>query len=434
MLYALLIALAVTFPLCWLHYRKTVEESRESRETLTLAGQTGMTEPPSLHPVIDAELCGGCGSCVDACPEGKILGLVDGKAALIQPTKCIGHGACRDACPLGAITLVFGTEKRGVDLPHVQPDFQTNVPGIFIAGELGGMGLIRNAVEQGRQAIDAIRRRTGGGGKGPKDLYDVVVVGAGPAGFSASLAAQEHGLKYLTLEQDSLGGTVYNYPRGKVVMTAPAVLPIHGKTRFRETTKEALLEFWKGVEKNTGVRIQYGTRVDAIDRDGDRFLVRTDRGSYRTRTVLLAIGRRGTPRKLGVPGEEQSKVVYRLIDPEQYRGRRVLVVGGGDSALEAAVSLSREPDTTVTLSYRSQAFTRAKEKNRKAVEAAAASGRLNLVLQSTVDRINGEDVTIRRGEEVRTIPNDAVVISAGGILPTGFLQKIGVEVVTHHGD
>jgi thioredoxin reductase len=356
--------------------------------------------------------------------------LIEGKAALIQPTKCIGHGACREVCPLEAITLVFGTARRGVDIPHVKPDFATNVPGIYIAGELGGMGLIRNAIEQGRQAMDSIRKYPGIG-KGGR--HDVVIVGAGPSGFSASLSAMEHGLDYVTVEQETLGGTVSHYPRGKIVMTAPVVLPVAGKVKFRETTKEALLEFWSGVEKDSGVKIQYEERVESITPEDGGFTVTTSRGRYPCRTVLLAIGRRGTPRKLDVPGEDQDKVVYRLIDPEQYRGKQVLVVGGGDSALEAAVSLSREPDTTVTLSYRSEAFTRAKEKNRNAILEAEQAGRLKVLMQSNVQEIGRSHVRIDQIGKNHNIPNDAVIVSAGGVLPSGFLRSMGIEVETRHG-
>lgn len=429
----MLTATAILIPtvlLCAYYYRKTVRKEEESRKVLEQATRTGMIEPPSLHPVIDPELCGGCGTCVEACPEGEILGLIEGKAALIQPTKCIGHGACRDVCPLEAITLVFGTATRGVDIPHVKPDFATNVPGIFIAGELGGMGLIRNAIEQGRQAMDSIRK-VPGVGKGGR--HDVVIVGAGPAGFAASLSAMEHKLDYVTLEQETLGGTVSHYPRGKIVMTAPVNLPLAGKVRFRETTKEALMEFWTGVEKKTGVKIRYKERVETITPEKDGFTVTTSRGTYSCRTVLLAIGRRGTPRKLQVPGEDQDKVVYRLVDPEQYRGQRVLVVGGGDSALEAAVSLSREPNTAVTLSYRSKAFTRAKEKNRNAVLEAERNGRLQVLLESNVREIGPGHVEIDQAGSGHRIPNDTVIVSAGGVLPTGFLKSVGVEVETRRG-
>lgn len=371
--------------LLYMHGRKS--EERRSIAARTEATDAGLTQPASLHPIIDPSKCMGCGSCITACPEGEILGLIDGKAELIEPSHCIGHGACKTACPFDAISLVFGTEERGVDIPDVGSDFQTNVPGIYIAGELGGMGLIRNAIEQGRQALDCIAKS-----KRIHDAshYDVVIIGAGPAGFAASLAAMEKGLKYLTIEQDSLGGTVAHFPRGKLVMTQPATLPIVGKVNFRETTKEALLEFWEKVMTDTGVAINFQERVEEIKPLGTKgrgFEVRTSAGTYKTAAVLLAIGRRGTPRKLDVPGEDMPKVVYRLVDAAQYRGQHVLVVGGGDSAIEAALTIAEEPGTTVTLSYRGDSFSRSKLKNRQKVEEAAAGGRLKIHFKSSVKKI-----------------------------------------------
>jgi thioredoxin reductase/Pyruvate/2-oxoacid:ferredoxin oxidoreductase delta subunit len=392
--------------------------------------EAGLTEPASLHPVIDPVLCVGCKACVDACPEKNVLGMIRGKAELIAPTHCIGHGACKPACPLDAITLVFGTEKRGIDIPLVHPNFETNVPGIFIAGELGGMGLIRNAVTQGAQAVDSIRKLDGIG-KG--DLLDLVIIGAGPSGFSASLAAMQHKLRSVTVEQETLGGTVSHYPRGKVVMTAPVDLPIFGKTKFKETTKEALMEFWEGVERKTGVNINYMERVEAVTKKEGFIEVTTQQATYKTHAVLLSIGRRGTPRKLDVPGEELSKVVYRLIDPEQYKGKHVLVVGGGDSALEAATSIAEEPGTTVTLSYRSEAFSRAKQKNRDKVSKAEADGRLRTMMKSNAIAISEKHVEMEMAGEIETIANDAIIVCAGGILPTPFLKKIGVNVETKFG-
>jgi thioredoxin reductase len=429
-----LIVYAAPLVLIWLVYvRKRRAQHRASAAVLDDSREAGLLDAPSLHPVVDTGKCIGCGSCVAACPEmpaHQVLGMVRRKAALVSPTDCIGHGACRAACPVDAITLVFGSEQRGVDIPNVKPNFESNVPGIFIAGELGGMGLIRNAIEQGRQAMEAIA--AGVAGKNG-NARDVVIVGAGPSGIAASLAAKERKLDFVTIEQDSLGGTVASFPRRKLVMTAPATLPLIGKVKFTETTKEALLEFWQNVERSTGLKINYGERLEKVERRGDVFDVRTTKGRYVARAVLLAIGRRGTPRKLGVPGEELPKVTCRLSDPAQYRGMRVLVVGGGDSALESAVTISEQPETMVTLSYRSATFNRAKRKNRQRLEAAAATGRLNVLLESNVTRIEPAEVELeQRGAKLR-VPNDAIIVNAGGILPTPFLKELGIEVETKFG-
>lgn len=395
------------------------------------AKEAGLTEPASLHPVIDMALCCGSGACVRACPEKKVIGMIGGKAQLIDPTACIGHGACAAACPTDAITLVFGTARRGVDLPVVQPNFETNVPGLFIAGELGGMGLIPNAIEQGRQAMDAIIESVD---NRSARILDVMIVGAGPAGFSASLRAHEVGLKYKTIEQDSFGGTVSHFPRGKLVMTQPANLPIIGRVKFSEISKEKLLEFWKQVRDDTGIEIQFEERLEAVTRHEKGFVVKTNLATYPTRRLLLTIGRRGTPRKLGVPGEDQSKVVYRMIDPEQFKDQHVLVVGGGDSALEAAATLSEETNATVTLAYRGDAFQRAKRKNRERVQAASEEGRLDVRFKTEVESISPYSVVFKGDGAPKEIKNDALIICAGGILPTGFLESLGVQIVTKHGE
>jgi thioredoxin reductase/NAD-dependent dihydropyrimidine dehydrogenase PreA subunit len=389
--------------------------------------ETGMTEPPSLHPVVNPALCCGAGACVNACPE-QALGIVNGKAQLVNPTVCIGHGACAAACPVEAIRLVFGTERRGMEIPYVKPTFETNVPGIYIAGELGGMGLVRKAAEQGKQAIDSVVKVA----RGNSDL-DVVIVGAGPAGLSATLGAMEKKLRFVTLEQeDSLGGTVYHYPRNKIVMTQPVVLPLAGKAKLGEISKESLLAFWQDIVDRFGMKIEFSQRVEKVTPVSDGFIVKTDRAEYRTRAVLLAIGRRGTPRKLGVPGEELPKVVYRLIDPEQYRGQHVLVVGGGDSAIEAAVAIAAEEGSSVTLSYRGEAFGRVKQKNRERLAEAEAKGRLRVMLGSIIDRIETESVFLQCGEMVK-LANDAVIVCAGGILPTPMLKEMGIRVETKFG-
>jgi len=392
--------------------------------------KSGLTEPASLHPKINYSLCCGSGACISACPEGDVIGLINGKAELINPTKCIGHGACKAACPTGAITLVFGTEKRGLEIPEVSPEFETSVPGIYIAGELGGMGLIRNAVTQGSQAMDSLSKTLN---NNISDMLDVVIIGAGPAGFAASLGAMDKRIKYKTLEQDTLGGTVAHFPRGKIVMTAPVTLPIIGKVKFTETTKETLIAFWKQVEKKTGVAINYQERMEDIQAIENGFLIKTSKNEYRTQKVLLTIGRRGTPRKLGVEGENKPKVVYSLIDPSQYEGQHVLVVGGGDSALEAATSIADESDTTVSLSYRSESFSRAKEKNRNKVIQYQEAGRLNVMMSSNVKKISNESVLIEYRDQLHELPNDGVIICAGGVLPTPFLKKIGIHVEAKYG-
>jgi thioredoxin reductase/NAD-dependent dihydropyrimidine dehydrogenase PreA subunit len=406
---------------------------RLERRSLSAQEKTGAAEPASIHPLINPSRCIGCGSCLKACPEQEhheVLGLVGGRAVLVSPGDCIGHGACRTACPVDAIALVFGSERRGVDIPLVTPHFESSVPGMFIAGELGGMGLIRNALEQGRQAIEAIAQRRAGGANG---ALDVVIVGAGPAGFAASLTAKSKGLRYVTLEQESLGGAVFQYPRGKLVMTAPATLPLLGKVNFRQTSKEALLQFWQEAERKTGVQINYRERVEDITRAGDGFTVKSSKGTYQTRSVLLAIGRRGTPRKLGVPGEELPKVVYRLIDPEQYAGQQVLVVGGGDSALEAAASIAEAVGGGVVLSYRGAEFDRAKARNRDRIQSAARGGQLKVMMKSNVKQIETQSVAIEHEGAMVNVHNDAVIVSAGGVLPSEFLKRVGITVETKHG-
>lgn len=421
--------LVPAFGLMVLYWLNGQRKTRRSLRVYHDALDSGLVEPASLHPIIDNTCCLGCATCVAACPERSVLGIIENRAQLISPSSCIGHGACKTACPNDAIQLVFGTATRGVDIPLVDEKFQTNIPGIYIAGELGGMGLIRNAIEQGRQAIESI---AGSGRTYRQDQLDVVIVGAGPAGISAAMAASEKGLSYRVLEQDTIGGTIAHYPRGKVVMTAPARLPIVGEFRFSETSKEDLMRFWTDVVKQANLDICTGESVREITAIGDGFEVLTNT-QHRASNVLLAIGRRGTPRKLDVPGEEHSKVVYRLVEPEQYRGRHVAVVGGGDSALEAALSLSEEPGTRVLLSYRGEAFNRAKAKNRERVMAAAEAGQLQVELSSQIKQITPDRVQLQTDKGELDLENDAVIVCAGGILPTPFLEKVGISVETRYG-
>jgi thioredoxin reductase (NADPH) len=424
-------AYALALPALWgifATHRWFKERHAAGRHSQNIAD--GSTEPVSLHPHINPALCVGCGACTHACPEGDIIGMIGEKAHLLDPASCIGHGACKTACPVGAIELVFGSARRGVDIPIVTPSFESNVPGLFIAGELGGMGLIANAIEQGRQAIEAIARRPS---SGSSDLYDVVIVGGGPAGIAASLAAKEKKLRALTLEQETLGGTVAHYPRAKIIMTRPARLPLYGKVRLRRVRKERLLALWQKVIHDTGVDIHNGVRVEHIATHPWGFELTTSAGVCRTHTVLLATGRRGSPQRLGVQGEDLAKVSYRLDDPTLYRGQHVLVVGGGDSALEAAVALSQHATAGVTLCYRGVAFDRAKPVNRRALEHAVQAGKLKVYLSSEIRVIEADRVIIEQSGQMRTARNDAVIVCAGGVLPTALLTALGVHVETKYG-
>jgi len=403
----------------------------ESLELDELPADLKKRLPVSLHPVIDPNICMGSGACVAACPEGKILRLHDGHSHLVQPEACIGHGACARECPVGAISLVFGTSERGVDIPHVSPSFETNVKGLFIAGELGGMGLIRNAVAQGVQAMGHIAKR---GHSKHADVLDVVVVGAGPAGLAAALVAKEKGLRYVVIDQETaIGGTIAHYPRNKLILTGPFELPGWGRIKKRELRKEELMQIWVEVVERMALDLRLGERYEALEREGDAFVVRTNLETLRTRHVLLAIGRRGTPRTLDIPGEELPKVAYTLREPDEYEGLRVLVVGGGDSALEAAMSLADVSGTTVTLSYRGDSFFRAKPKNQERFAAAVASGKVALRLSSAPTLIAPDHVDLRvteaaGAERVERLPNDHVFIFAGGVLPTGLLASAGIAM------
>jgi thioredoxin reductase (NADPH) len=391
----------------------------------------GLYEPVSLHPVVDVNSCIKTGACILACPERDILGIRNGKATTINASRCIGHGACFHACPTHAITLCIGTEKRGVELPHVNQNFETNMPGIFIAGELGGMGLIRNAVEQGRQAVENIVKMSK---SSHHANYDLIIVGAGPAGIAASLTARKHNLNFLTLEQDTLGGTVFTFPRSKIVMTSVMDLPLFGKVKLFETSKSELLELWRKVLGQNDITIKENTKVEAILPVNGHFKVETKNGDeFTARNVLISIGRRGTPRKLNVPGEDSEKVAYRLLEPEEIHNKNILVVGGGDSAIESAMMLADQ--NKVTLSYRNDVFQRIKPKNSERIDEAIKKGKVEVLLSTNVEIIEKEEVIIsgKEGSKIR-LKNDLVYIFVGGELPTQFLEKAGIQITKKFGE
>jgi thioredoxin reductase (NADPH) len=403
-----------------------------TKEKIEKAKEFGFFEPVSLHPVVNLEICIGSGACITACPEKDILGIINGQAFPINASRCVGHGACFNACPVHAISLCIGTEKRGIDLPHISPEFETNVPGIFIAGELGGMGLIKNAVEQGRQSVEVISKRLK---RTSNSDYDLVIIGAGPAGISASLTAKKNNLKFITLEQDSLGGTVFNFPRAKLVMTSAMELPLYGKIKLSSTSKTELMNLWSDVLSKNNITINDQEKVEEVYRHNDYFEVISSQNSYKTNYVLLSIGRRGSPRKLGVPGESKEKVYYRLLEPELIHNQKILIVGGGDSAIESALLLSNEANEVI-ISYRGDTFSRLKPKNHERISTAIKEGKISFMFNSTVveildDRVLLSVVDLDHSVE---IPNNIVYIFAGGDLPTKFLEKIGIEVSKKFGE
>ncbi|MBT8306730.1 MAG: NAD(P)-binding domain-containing protein [Maribacter sp.] len=402
----------------------------ETVQKVEVAKEEGLFEPVSLYPYIDLNTCIGSGACITACPEKDILGIVDGVATVINTSNCIGHGACFHDCPVEAITLRIGTEKRGVDLPHVSEEYETNIKGMYIAGELGGMGLIKNSVEQGQQAMKSIAKNKK---TSKENVLDVVIIGAGPAGISATLAAKELGLSAITLEQDSLGGTVYTFPRSKIVMTTPMDLPLYGKAKLYDTSKDELLQLWKKVIDEHDLEIIEHTKVESIVPAADEtFKVTTNTGNeYVCNQVLLSIGRRGTPRKLGVPGEDTHKVAYRLLEPEQISNKKIIVVGGGDSAIESALLLKDKNE--VVLSYRKDKFSRLKPKNREKIEEAMAKATINVLYNSNLISIGEQSVLLGTDDDQIEIDNDLVYIFAGGELPTSFLQNAGIEITKRHG-
>lgn len=379
------------------------------------------------QPVINASLCIGCSSCVHACPETGTLEMHAGKAILVHAERCTGHSKCVEVCPTQAISLSFGGVLQTMRVPLVKDNFETNVPGIFIVGELCGMGLIKTAINEGKLVIDHLRAR-----KQPElspDSYDVAIIGAGPAGLSASLAAQQYGLKYVTLEQGEIASTIRQYPRQKFLMAEPLDIPLYGNLYVADGTKEGLLAVWETIIRNTGVQIRTNEKAQAIQKNGAGFYVETAKGKYHARQVVLAIGKRGAPRKLGIPGEDLPKVAYRLIEAESYEGKDILVVGGGDSAIEAALAVGRSGKNRTTLSYRGTSFNRARERNRQLLEQAREAGAIRVELNSHLTVIGPEFVMLDASGESLRLPNDFVFISIGGESPEDFLQKVGIAIV-----
>jgi thioredoxin reductase (NADPH) len=408
------------------YVRRQRRKEREARARFEQLSITGLHKATTMHPHIDVTLCIGCGACVDACPEGDVLGVIEGKASLIHGAKCVGHALCAEACPVGGITMLMAPPGRSANLPVLSPTFETSVPGMYIAGELGGIGLIKNAVSQGIAVINRIAQS----GRSTDGPLDVVIVGAGPAGLAAALAAKSHGLRFIMLEQQDVGGTILQYPRRKIVLTSPVDLPLVGRLNFREASKEELLDTWEEILRKTHLPVQTKEKVVDVRTANGIFEVISAKNSYHARHLVLALGRRGTPRRLGIPGEHLAKVMYRLIDAESYQDCDVLVVGGGDSAVEAAVGLALQGTNRVTLSYRKGEFSRIKERNARLIEGCIKKGSVNAVFNSEVEEILEYEAILKSPGGRQEIKNNVVLIFAGGDMPFEFLQRIGIQFHT----
>lgn len=429
-----LIGLVIAAIVTLFFVRRYLKEQKLREARAHEAAQKGTLRsdgPQSQHPHIDTQYCIGCATCTTVCPEGDVLAMLGGQAVIVNGYKCIGHSLCAEACPVGAITMVMASPSMGADLPHLSAEYETSVSSLFIVGELGGLALIKNAINQGRDCADTIASRIPAlrKGKSSSDVLDALIVGAGPAGISASLRAIERKLNYLTVDEGEIGGTVAKYPRQKLVLTSPVELPLYGKFKKTELSKEDLLSIWAEILKKVEFNFRKGEKVEDIKKGEDGiFTVTTTKGQYRTHAVVLALGKGGIPRKLGVKGEELPKVMYRLIEADHYVNKKILVVGGGDSAIEAAMGLSHQVGNQVTLSYRKECFTRLKDRNEKRIQESIQKGKLNVIYNSVPLEFKQTSIVLDINGKSQEIPNDFVWIFAGGEPPTAFLKKIGVRV------
>jgi dihydropyrimidine dehydrogenase (NAD+) subunit PreT len=432
-------------------WMEVLEQTRNYHE-LRNARKRGSHKARLQYPEIDLSQCIGCGTCIQACPEEGVLELIHGQAVVVHGARCVGHGQCAAACPTGGIALTLGDLNDRNDIPALEEDFEAvGLPGLFVAGELSGFALVKTAVTHGVTVANAVAKRVESSVSVPRarstastyqstslavqeePQLDLVIVGSGPAGLSCSLRARELGLNFITLEQEQrLGGTVASYPRKKMVMTQPVHLPLVGKLPRLTYLKEELVELWNQSAQRNNLPIVTGVSLTDLSRDPEGcYRIVTATETYVANNVCLALGRRGTPRKLGVPGEDLPHVAYGLLDAESYKNQRILVVGGGDSAIEAAVGLSNQTGNTVTLAYRKKYFFRLKARNEAAIQKAETTGKVRVLYECEPTSIEKEQVHLKISAE--DSPGELVLechhvfILAGGTPPFSLLEKVGVS-------
>ncbi len=386
-------------------------------------------------PQINTSTCVGCYACVDACPF-DVLEIQKYVAVVVRPADCCGVILCEQACPNGALQMAEGEPIESH--PNVDAHLESvDAPRIFLAGDLTGLPLIKNAIAQGTRVIDRIADSLPDASRSSgKEKVDVAIIGSGPAGLSAALRAIDRGLSYVVLEQATMAASIQSFPRNKLVFDQPLQLPVVGDLWLREATKEELLVQWTRIARQRRIDIREHHRVVSFDRASEKIVVHAmHEGApkmFEASYVVLATGRRGTPRKLDAPiaPDAIASVSYSLADARTFAGKEIVIVGLGDSAMEAAIALCRQPDCKVTISYRGDDFERGKARNVSELKSLVARGKIRLELGSTVRRVDHRQLTLAvRGDvhgKPKILPFDALLVLIGGTPSSALLSAAGV--------
>jgi len=411
-------------------------ERRKRNKAPAPAAQAKAPAARQRLPVINPGTCLGCYACVDACPF-DVLAIERYVAVVVRPDECCGVVLCEQVCPNGSLTITEG--EPVLDRPAVDEHLESrDVPGLYLAGDLTGLPLIKNAINQGVRTIDRIastlpRKR--------REPFDVVVVGAGPAGLSAALRAQERGLSCVVVEQATVAASVKSFPRDKIVYDPPLDLPVEGELWLKEATKEELVAQWTRIVRARAIDVREGRRVTDIARDPSApegaFVITTAKTDgapevYRASRAVLAIGRRGTPREieLAVEAGAEGRVSYALADARSFAGKRVVIAGLGDTAMEAAIAIARQPETSVTISYRGATFTRGKARNISEVRDLVAKGRLRILFETVPVAVTRTSITIAGvtpGKARRTLQAEGLLVLVGGLPSWDLLGRCGIR-------
>jgi len=376
-----------------------------------------------MYPAINRSICVGCGTCVLTCKKKETLFIIDGKSVLVNPLVCDCCGDCEKACPMGANQLIEYGRRMKVLVPQIDENYETNIKGIYIIGSLSGAGLIKEAINQGRSVLNHIMKDVF-----PDKLPHVLIIGAGPAGLSALLSCRKFGLSATCLEKEETANTIKNFPKKKLVMAEPVEMPLYGPLWIGQTTRERLLEVWDKILKATKAPVTTGTKLETIVKREEKFVVHASGKEYVCDKIILALGTRGEPRKLNVPGEKLPKVFYSLIDAHEFAGSAVTIVGAGDAALESALALLNQ-GCGITLIVRGDGFPKAKGRNREKIATAIERGYVQAFFESAVKEIKPKSIVISTPEKTLEIENDHVFVMIGGELPFALLERIGVRIV-----